>query len=373
MTGTEPYLSIVATSRNDDHGGNLAARTQCFVDTLAAHCARFDLSAELVLVEWNPPPDRPPLAATIRWPTAPSPLAVRILTVPSAVHHRYDHAAVLPLFQMKAKNAGIRRARGRFVLATNVDIVLSPPLAAHIAAHKLQPDRLYRVERHDVAPAPPADATPAAMLDHCTGHIVRINRRETSIDLRSGEENRVYPLRHRVLGHLPRDLLRNTLRGIVPWSAAGRAALGKDWAYIRNEFARPQLMTNASGDFMLMDRASWLDLRGYAEWDIYSFHLDAILCHQAAASGRREAALAPPMVAWHIEHARGSGFVPEDPDALWRRLDAAGVPWLTGARAQEIIRDLHGGRQDPAINGTNWGLGGVTLEEHDLTAEAVAS
>ena len=29
MTAIEPYLSVVATTRNDDHGGNLAGRTGC--------------------------------------------------------------------------------------------------------------------------------------------------------------------------------------------------------------------------------------------------------------------------------------------------------------------------------------------------------
>jgi len=35
------------------------------------------------------------------------------------------HGDKLPLFQMIAKNVGIRRARGRFVLVTNIDILFS--------------------------------------------------------------------------------------------------------------------------------------------------------------------------------------------------------------------------------------------------------
>ena len=363
MSDSQPYLSVVATSRNDDHGGNLARRSQIFVDTLAVHCATLGLPAELVLVDWNPPADRPPLADSLRWPAAAAGLSVRIITVPASVHARFGHAEALPLFQMKAKNAGIRRARGRFVLATNVDVVLSSELAVRIARQKLRRRRLYRVERHDVEPMPPADASPADILAFCRQHVVRLNRRAGSIDRRSGDIARVYPLRHRVLGHLPFDLLRRTLQGCPPWSREGRAALAANWAYIRHEFARPQLLTNASGDFMLLDRDSWAELRGYAEWDVYSFHLDAIFCHQAAASGRREAALAPPLVAWHIEHAQGSGFVPEAAEALWRRLDAAGVPRLSDEQAEAIIRDLHRGARPPAINSPDWGLAGLDLDE----------
>jgi hypothetical protein len=371
MADSTPYLSIVATSRNDDHGGNPAQRTQVFVDTLAAHCAVHDLPAELVLVEWNPPAARPPLSAALRWPMPDAALSVRIVTVPTCIHDRFAHADALPLFQMKAKNAGIRRSRGDFVLATNIDIVLSKPLIAFLARRTPRPGRLYRIERHDVAPEPPAGAALDSVLDHCARHVVRINRRDASLDSGGGSMARVYPVRHRVVGHLPRAILRNLAHGITPWSAGGRAALAASWASIRDEFARPQLLTNASGDFMLMDRASWHALHGYAEWDTYSFHLDAIFCHQAAASGRREVFLKPPMVAWHIEHARGSGFAPEDPDALWRRLDAAGVPWLDGDRAQAIVRDLHRGRMAPAINGADWGLAGLDLDEF-LPAAAAA-
>jgi len=362
MSEIEPYLSVVATSRNDDHGGDLVGRTQIFVDTLAAHCAALGLPAELVLVDWNPPADRPPLAETIRWP-GPGKLAVRIVTVPPEIHAGFEHGDALPLFQMKAKNAAIRRTRGRFVLATNIDIVLSPALATRIASRALKPGVLYRVERHDVEPSPPAAAGLDETTAYCAGHVVRINTRGGSVDRRDGSEMPVYPRRHRIVGHMPLDLLRRTKHGTMPWSAEGRAALAANWRLIREEFARPHLFTNAAGDFMLMDRASWHALRGYAEWAIYSFHLDAIFCHQVIASGRRETACQPPMVAWHIEHARGSGFVPEDPDALWRRLDAAGVPWLTGEGADEIIRALHRGKQAPTINGDDWGLAGLDLAE----------
>ena len=122
-------ISVVATARNDGHGGDLLYRMQLFVDALAAQCARHSLDAELVLVEWNPPADRPSLINVLALPPAEL-LPIRIITVPGEVHATLEHAAQLPLFQMIAKNVGIRRARGRFVLATNVDVLLSDELVA---------------------------------------------------------------------------------------------------------------------------------------------------------------------------------------------------------------------------------------------------
>jgi hypothetical protein len=132
MTGI-PYLSVVATARNDDHGGNLLGRMQVFVDTLFHQARRHNVSTELVLVEWNPLPDRGPLAQALRWPADLGEGAVRIITVPPALHNRYEHSGALPLYQMIAKNVGIRRARGEFVLATNIDIVFSGELFEYLS------------------------------------------------------------------------------------------------------------------------------------------------------------------------------------------------------------------------------------------------
>src|SRR5690242_11351100 len=119
-TSTTPYLSVVATARNDDHGGNLLHRMQIFVDAWISQAKRHVLSSELILVEWNPPRERKTLAEALRWPADMGPCEVRIVEVPPELHARYRHATALPLYQMIAKNVGIRRARGEFVLATNI-------------------------------------------------------------------------------------------------------------------------------------------------------------------------------------------------------------------------------------------------------------
>jgi hypothetical protein len=121
----EPYLSVVATTRNDDHGGGMLERMQVFVDALVAQCVRHRLDVELILVEWNPPADRPRLVDAIRWPAGAGNVTVRIIEVPPGLHARFEHSGRLPIFQMIAKNVGIRRARAPFVLATNVDLLFS--------------------------------------------------------------------------------------------------------------------------------------------------------------------------------------------------------------------------------------------------------
>jgi hypothetical protein len=170
----DPYLSVVVTARNDDHGGNLLGRMQVFVDAWIHQARRYGLDCELILVEWNPPAERPRLRDALRWPEDPGPCRVRILDVPAEVHSRYRHAAALPLYQMIAKNAGIRRARGEFILATNIDVVFSGELVAFLAERKLEKGRLYRVDPTDVMADVPVDGTLDEQLEYCRSYALRL-------------------------------------------------------------------------------------------------------------------------------------------------------------------------------------------------------
>ena len=51
------YLSIVAASRNDNHGGKLDERMNAFIKSLADNCKKYKIASELILVEWNQIPD----------------------------------------------------------------------------------------------------------------------------------------------------------------------------------------------------------------------------------------------------------------------------------------------------------------------------
>ena len=164
LTPGEAYFSLVVTARNDDHGGNLLHRMQAFVSGWIEQARNHGIPSELIIVEWNPLPHRPPLVQALRWPADFGPCQVRFIEVPPELHQCYAHADALPLYQMIAKNVGIRRARGRFVLATNIDILFSSEFACYLAEKRLVPGRMYRMDRHDVmsdVPVTPAESSHA--------------------------------------------------------------------------------------------------------------------------------------------------------------------------------------------------------------------
>jgi hypothetical protein len=448
--GPPPYLSVVATARNDDHGGDLLYRMQVFVNALVAQCERHRVRAELILVEWNPPDERPSLAESLDWPSSDT-CEIRIVRVPNAIHSRLAHSERLPLFQMIAKNVGIRRARGDYVLATNVDVLLSDELMTFLASDHLHRGHVYRVDRYDVRAEFPADVPVEDQLRGCEEHVIRVCRRQGTLDLQTGVFYRIYPrfyawpwlvaflahtalwLRQRArallalirtaIGHVvnflkrtfPAWLLdrfaaladgiptlvpraRKLLHGGVrlhhvhhqrerapddsvrePWlqrlaqSARGVAArlrargahyrtryrsLRESWQWER---ARVPLHTNASGDFTLMSRHDWAHLRGYAELQMFSMHIDGLLLYQAHYARIRERLL--PYRVYHLEHS--SGFKPDEQGlrALNERLNREAIPQITNEQFMEWAMQMYRERRAIVFNGEDWGFSDEELEE----------
>ena len=176
------HLSVVAVTRNDDHGGNMLGRMQYFVDGFIAQCSQHQLNAELILVEWNPPPDRPPLEEALTWPEDFGSAQVRIITVPPEVHARFAHSADLPVFQMIGKNVGIRRARGLYVLATNIDILFDDELVRYLR-DRLNPGTIVRADRYDVPADLPKNKPFEQVLADCRKRFYQVNTRYGIFDM----------------------------------------------------------------------------------------------------------------------------------------------------------------------------------------------
>lgn len=337
MTTASPSrVSFVATSRNDDHGGNLLGRMQTFVSGLAAQCERHRLDAELILVEWNPPADRPRLIDALRWPGDSARLRVRIIEVPPTLHARFPHAEALPLFQMIAKNVGIRRARSAFVVATNVDLLFSDALMGFLASQKLRSDRMYRVDRYDVHSVP--EGTPIQE------QLAACRRNRLRVCAKYGTYTHPTSLRTR---------LQRTFESI-------RQRL----ANLRRQFLGvshdpPLLHTNACGDFTLLSRDSWFELRGYPEIAAFSMNLDSILCFMGHYAGIAEVVLPGRMCVYHLEH--GLGWTPEGDLALRQCVAQRGLLWIDWEQVLTWARKM---ASAPTIfNSEEWGLAGESLSE----------
>lgn len=425
-----PTVSVVVTSRNDNHGGDPLARLQACIDSLIRQARVHDLRVEFILVEWNPPQDRAPLRDVLSLPGRTPGFALRVITVPARLHDELPNAEVLPLFQMIAKNVGIRRASGDYILATNIDVVLSEELAGLLAG-PLRDDVLYRAWRFDIPPEEhqsAADGSPSwsrvngpagtrsrsriPFLDillvsrfpllNLVGRqaLARASFRSRALWVRCGlvrasSRLRTWPRRAADLLRRARPSkiargrhsLPGLLRRLVEASSGLVVLLVRSLSSRRPKRARLQQLvlkmrslidrpfTNACGDFTLMSRENWMLLRGYPEWPIFSWHLDSVLLLQAQALGITEVVLPHRLRAYHLDHSLGSGYSPEGADMMFARLDGIGLPYLRHSDVVGLTSALRSGHgrvpgpsARPIFNRPDWGLASHRLEEWSPSA-----
>jgi hypothetical protein len=283
-----PYLTIVVTGRNDDFGGDFNAR---FFGALRFNhecLSAAGISHEFVFVEWRPLDGSPYLAHLLG--EAFRNLSVQQLrsyVVDPAYHDALSLNPKIQFQEFIAKNVGIRRARGQFVLTTNTDIYLGRGVVEFLSQRALSPRVLYRAPRHDLR----WEGDAASM----TWEVLH--------DERNWEEvNHIKP----------------------PW------------------------FTNASGDFLLLDRATYHELRGFNE--IYrnaKIHMDSNFCVKAHASGVSLVNVGSPV--FHVGrgtlHAQIGQYSTRPADAPW-----GDIRWNSTV--------LY-------VNGEQWGLGGAPERKLD--------
>lgn len=296
---------------------------QVSVSTFAALAHLFKLDYELVVVEWNPPPEKERIRELISWPRHAKG-RVRFFEVPASVHEKVTCSDQMPFLEYIGKNVAIRRSLGEWVLATTPDVIFNKRLMRFLAKGKLTGGSFYRIDREDVAAPIPLDASWQQRLRICQDNVVRVNS--------SGDT--VSPPPRLTLTNRAISRLQTTIRPITPGGSP--------------EQAEAPLHTNASGDFFLMSRADWFGLRGYTELSTHA-HIDSIMCWTAKSAGLKQVILQGPERLYHQEHDRSlHAHFPETDWAPWHKrfMDALdyGVPMIA--------------------NDEDWGLVGIDLAEY---------
>jgi len=326
-------ISIVAASRNDDHTGDLIARMTMFVLGLDEQSRRHRMGVELVLVDWNPPANRPHLSEVMPRPSSGSPLVIRHIVVSNEVHRRWRYAEEIPFFQWMAKNVGIRRARGKFVLATNVDLLFSDALCRFLAETVLDENTIYRACRCDVPSEFPFDSSLDAQLAFCHGHVLRCS---ASVPAKAERQ-----AGWRAALRSMRSLLRR--RGPAP-------------------SVEPSVDANASGDFTLLSKSAWEKVGGYPELELHA-HVDALVCHAAVASGMRQVVLPMDHCVFHVEH-RQSWVSMSPVEKVRLCVTRPSLDWLV---MSEAARWMHQNHCSLGLNVSSWGCCQDVLEERIFT------
>jgi hypothetical protein len=299
-------------SRNDNYGGNPLLRMQRSIDSIAYGAETAGLFVELVIVEWNPPKENLPLKDVISFPEKLNYVSLRIITVPPEVHANF--CAKFPLIEYIAKNTGIKRANGEFVLCTNPDNYFPLSFFQALAKEPLDIQSFYRADRYDVVfPDAAFDALPFSAKEYILTNTIVFAK---------------------VLqGYFPVQLGK-------PYPASCKANTTASHLLEKDVFFGP------SGDFSLASRSVWLAIGGYKESVQTQVDIDNIGLLQMLALGLMPRIFTSPICAFHFDHLR--------PARRYNKL------FLT--YADDILK----GKPIIPINDPGWGLDGISLEEYQI-------
>jgi hypothetical protein len=269
-----PLLSIVLTGRNDGYGGDFLVR---LTRTLQFNHRQLDergITHEIVFVEWAPPRDRRPLIDVL---FEACPRLDRRLFAWYVVDPEYQTVLSLnprlEYLEFLAKNVGVRRARGQYVLTTNCDVYLGRRVLETIKCAELKPRVLYRAPRHDL-----------------------------TLSMTCAPDWNVLEDRRNLAG--PEHVLK------------------------------PPYMGSATGDFVMLDRKSFHEIRGFNEiYRVARIGIDRNILVKALSAGFTIADIGGPV--YHENHAGSyrlnpGAYTGREREAPWgdRRWHSGGVSYV---------------------------------------------
>lgn len=299
ISNETPYISVVIVGRNDNYGENFLQRLNTFVKSLDYQVRDYPGLMELIVVEWNPLPDKPRITEVI---AECANLPTRIIAVDKEQHDRIGHSK--PVLEFYGKNVGARRARGQFILTTNPDIIFTEELIAELAQRQLQTDRIYRTDRFDfysngIENVEPKDYVKFALNNTFSGHFI------TDGGSASLQVSNVYSL-----NELP-----------------------------ASNITRPVPHTNAAGDFILASQNAFFMAGGLLESTDVHFHLDGYSVARFLLNGYHQGLFVRPACIFHQHHNRAPVTDPWTRENVMKYGSARGLPnWgLDGVKLEEWI------------------------------------
>lgn len=311
---SKPYISFVVTGRNDNYGYKFFDRTQNFFDNLFFLCEKYKLNAEIIFVEWNPPKEEKKLYEVLGIKKSHY-LRIRFIEVSNSIHKSIKNSDKMPLFEYIGKNVGIRRAKGKFILVTNPDIIFSEDMIRFLSKKNLKENEFYRTDRLDLHIDLPENLPPESVETFCRKNW------KSCWSVKWGRYNRGI----KKIKEIKRLFMRTVAKYIPTYS------------YLKYHGGGP-------GDFMILSKESWIKIRGFPELEFHS-GMDGYGCILAVSSGLKFIILNEKT--YHQTHGR-----PVDDRPLYSMKEYI-------IDAKKMLKE----KKPIVYNNKVWGLGNFKLNE----------
>lgn len=293
---SNPYISIILTGRNDNYGGDFKYRLQRSVAHTFKHLTDLKIESEIIFVNYNPLPS-PKIENFIDWPSSNEHVTIRIIDVPPQTHaiivKEYGVKDIM-LLEFIAKNVGIRRAAGQYILLTNADIILHEKI--FLIFKSLDKRKYYRANRYDFY------STESYINTEKINNVTRIWLKGFYCDFKT--------IRNRFIQTSIAKISRYLYYTDYYFKQFCNPIIKLIWGNNYHSKAEMKYHCHCSGDFMLMHKQNWHQLRGYWEGSFETLHVDSLLVVQSVSSGLKEEIIPYPI--FHQEHDRRYDHSPEN-------------------------------------------------------------
>jgi len=374
--------SFIVASRNDNHGGNMRAKNIFFINRWLHSIKKYNLNCELIIVDWN---SKIPLRKIIKTSLSNKKETIKIIEVPARIHEKIKNSKKINFFQMIAKNVGARRANGKFLIFTNVDIIFSEKFFSYLKNNTIKNETIYRTNRHDVdLKNLKKYLISEDIIEKLTTHIQKINytydiKKNKKIYLRKTFINLLIQLGRNAL-HISLliyisfiDFLANLLKlktsNIkllkLKKIILNNLKLFKDMFNINNlkTLFDKKLHTNACGDFTMIDKKSFYKMNGYNEFEGFSWHIDSLLLFKAYYYFKLNFInLKFPI--YHINHEPGKTYS-ENKKISIKKIKRIKLDFITDEKLLNLIKNYRLKKLDNNDK-KNWGLAKEKLSIHNI-------
>ena len=327
---SELLVSVVVGTSNDAPSDQLMRLTQQYRN-IAHFSGKYGLERkiEYIVVEWNYDRGRPGLYSFLKPHFLEHGPLVRVIRVDNETHNLAVKQMGAPFhvhfMEFQAKNVGIRRACGRFLLPTNSDNLFTEGFFAWLHNTKLDEGAYYRAPRCDWNGDAQAQinksaeevitAAVAGLADcgcHCRGPAPFPGWREYL--------------------NVPLD---------DSWSVSTRSEDGVE-------------CIQCPGDFLLLSKQNFERFRGYPNVAL-PHQLDDVPVWQSVASRLKFIHAPPPVAVMHMNHERGYRSLDERWQHAAFMVDAYKLQQEGAQMMQDHVLRVY--------NDHSWGLGQLLLEE----------
>jgi len=374
--------SFIVASRNDNHGGNMRAKNIFFINRWLHSIKKYNLNCELIIVDWN---SKIPLRKIIKTSLSKKKETIKIIEVPARIHEKIKNSKKINFFQMIAKNVGARRANGKFLIFTNVDIIFSEKFFSYLKNNTIKNETIYRTNRHDVdLKNLKKYLISEDIIEKLTTHIQKINytydiKKNKKIYLRKTFINLLIQLGRNAL-HISLlicinfiDFLANLIKLKTPnikllklkKIILNNLKLFKDMFNINNlkTLFDKKLHTNACGDFTMIDKKSFYKMSGYNEFEGFSWHIDSLLLFKAYYYFKLNFInLKFPI--YHINHEPGKTYS-ENKKISIKKIKRIKLDFITDEKLLNLIKNYRLKKLDNNDK-KNWGLAEEKLSIHNI-------